>query len=200
MLTLEGRRIKPRSPRSSRARRSAATTASTSAIPSSRWTTRRERRSAERFGLPELARLTDEFDAREPRSLTTCSTNTKAFSGFAVDDVDKAREFYGDTLGLETVLDEENGLLTLHIAGDRDTLVYPEARPHAGDYTILNFPVDDIDAAVDELTARGVEFERYEALRAGRQGHRARPRPAIAWFKDPAGNMLSVLQAAVAAA
>ena len=83
-------------------------------------------------------------------------TNTKAFSGFAVDDVEKARGFYADTLGVKT--SEDNGLLTLHIAGDRPTLVYPRPNHTPAEYTILNFPVDDIEQAVDELTARGVRF------------------------------------------
>ena len=118
-------------------------------------------------------------------------TNTKAFSGFAVDDVDKAREFYGDTLGLNTSV--ENGLLTLHIAGERPTLVYPRPGHKPAEYTILNFPVEDIEAAVDELVARGVEFERYEGFDQDDRGiHRVGP--PIAWFKDPAGNVLSVIQ------
>ena len=105
--------------------------------------------------------------------------DTKAVSGFAVDDVDKAREFYGDTLGIPvTVLSEEFGLLTLHLAGGRDTLIYGKPDHTPATYTILNFSVDDIDAAVDELSARGG------------------PGPAIAWFTDPAGNVLSVLQEA----
>jgi catechol 2,3-dioxygenase-like lactoylglutathione lyase family enzyme len=118
--------------------------------------------------------------------------NTKAFSGFAVDDVEKARAFYGDTLGLKT--SEENGLLTLHIAGDRPTLVYPKPGHSAADYTILNFPVDDIDEAVDELTSRGVQFERYEGFDQDEKGIARGPGPSIAWFKDPAGNVLAVLQ------
>jgi catechol 2,3-dioxygenase-like lactoylglutathione lyase family enzyme len=118
-------------------------------------------------------------------------TNTKAFSGFAVDDVDKAREFYGDTLGLETSV--ENELLTLKIAGDRPTLVYPRPEHTPAEYTILNFPVEDIEAAVDELVARGVEFERYEGFDQDDRGIN-REGPPIAWFKDPAGNVLSVIQ------
>jgi catechol 2,3-dioxygenase-like lactoylglutathione lyase family enzyme len=118
-------------------------------------------------------------------------TNTKAFSGFAVDDVDKAREFYGETLGLNTSV--ENDLLTLHIAGERPTLVYPRPGHKPAEYTILNFPVEDIEAAVDELVARGVEFERYEGFDQDDRGiHRVGP--PIAWFKDPAGNVLSVIQ------
>jgi catechol 2,3-dioxygenase-like lactoylglutathione lyase family enzyme len=118
--------------------------------------------------------------------------NTKAFSGFAVDDVSKAREFYGETLGLRT--SEENGLLTLHIAGDRDTLVYPKPDHTPADYTILNFPVDDIDEAVDALAARGVQFERYEGFGQDEKGIAREAGPPIAWFRDPAGNILSVLQ------
>ncbi len=119
-------------------------------------------------------------------------TNTKAFSGFAVDDVQKAREFYGETLGLET--SEEHGLLTLHLAGDRATLVYPKPDHTPATYTILNFPVDDIDAAVDELLARGVSFERYDGAEQDAKGIFRGEGPYIAWFKDPAGNILSVLQ------
>jgi catechol 2,3-dioxygenase-like lactoylglutathione lyase family enzyme len=121
--------------------------------------------------------------------------NTKAYSGFAVDDVQKAREFYGETLGLKTeVLDEEYDLMTLHLAGDRPTLVYqsPDLRPAS--YTILNFPVDDIDKAVDELAARGVRFERYDGFEQDEKGISRGGGPYIAWFKDPAGNVLSVLQ------
>jgi predicted enzyme related to lactoylglutathione lyase len=122
--------------------------------------------------------------------------NTKAYSGFAVDDLQKAGEFYGETLGLNTeVVDEQNGLLALHIAGDRDTLVYIKEDHTPADYTILNFPVDDIDEAVDELSSRGVNFERYEGFGQDEKGVvRGEEGPYIAWFKDPAGNVLSVLQ------
>jgi catechol 2,3-dioxygenase-like lactoylglutathione lyase family enzyme len=118
--------------------------------------------------------------------------DTKAFSGFAVDDIDKAREFYGETLGLKT--SDQHGLLFLHIAGDRDTLAYPKPGHTPADYTILNFPVDDIEAAVDELTARGVEFERYDGMPMDERGITREGGPFIAWFRDPAGNVLSVLQ------
>jgi catechol 2,3-dioxygenase-like lactoylglutathione lyase family enzyme len=123
--------------------------------------------------------------------------NTKAFSGFAVDDLQKADQFYGETLGLKTsVLDEENGLLMLHLAGGRDTLVYRKPDFAPATYTILNFPVDDIDKAVDELTARGVRFERYDGFEQDENGVvRGKGNgPDIAWFKDPAGNILSVLK------
>ncbi len=118
--------------------------------------------------------------------------DTKAFSGFAVDDVQRAREFYGETLGLRT--SEEHGLLWLHLAGDRDTLAYPKPGHEPAGYTILNFPVDDIDAAVDELTARGVRFERYDEMEQDEKGIMRAGGPYIAWFRDPAGNVLSVLQ------
>ena len=121
--------------------------------------------------------------------------NTKAYSGFAVDDLQKAHKFYGETLGLRTtVLDEENGLMSLHLAGDRDTLVYQKPDFTPATYTILNFPVDDIDQAVDGLAARGVRFERYDAFEQDDKGISRGDGPYIAWFKDPAGNVLSVLQ------
>jgi catechol 2,3-dioxygenase-like lactoylglutathione lyase family enzyme len=119
-------------------------------------------------------------------------TNTKAFSGFAVDDIERARAFYSDTLGIRT--SEEHGLLTLHLAGDRATLVYPKPGHTPADYTILNFPVDDIDKAVDELVERGVTFERYDGMEQDEKGVMRAGGPYIAWFKDPAGNVLSVLQ------
>jgi catechol 2,3-dioxygenase-like lactoylglutathione lyase family enzyme len=119
---------------------------------------------------------------------------SKAFSGFAVPNLEEARAFYEGTLGLR--MTHENDLLTLHIAGDRDTLVYPKPDFVPATYTILNFPVDDIDAAVDELAMRGLKFERYEGFEQDEKGI-ARPEdgPAIAWFTDPAGNILSVLEA-----
>jgi catechol 2,3-dioxygenase-like lactoylglutathione lyase family enzyme len=121
--------------------------------------------------------------------------NTRAFSGFAVDDVQKAREFYGETLGLKvSVLDEENGLLVLHLAGDRDTFVYRKADYTPATYTILNFAVDDVDQAVDELATRGVRFERYDGFDQDEKGIARGRGPDIAWFKDPAGNILSVLK------
>jgi catechol 2,3-dioxygenase-like lactoylglutathione lyase family enzyme len=122
-------------------------------------------------------------------------TDTKAYSGFAVDDLQKAQAFYGDTLGLKnTVLDEENGLMMLHLAGGRDTLVYQRPGFTPATYTILNFEVDDIDKAVDELSGRGVRFERYDSIEQDEKGIARNGGPNIAWFKDPAGNILSVLQ------
>jgi catechol 2,3-dioxygenase-like lactoylglutathione lyase family enzyme len=120
---------------------------------------------------------------------------TPAISGFAVDDIDAAREFYAETLGLE-VTDEPMGVLTLHLAGGRPTLVYPKPDFKPATYTILNFDVDDIDAAVDELSSRGVEFERYEGFDQDDKGvaRSTGEEPDIAWFTDPAGNILSVLK------
>jgi len=116
--------------------------------------------------------------------------NSPAFSGFSVDDIPAAKAFYADTLGVD--VGEENGMLHLHIAGDRDTLVYPKPDHTPATYTILNFPVDDIDAAVDELASRGVLFEHYPVV--DDKGIMRNEGPPIAWFKDPAGNILSVIQ------
>jgi catechol 2,3-dioxygenase-like lactoylglutathione lyase family enzyme len=118
--------------------------------------------------------------------------STKAFSGFSVDDIAAAKRFYGETLGL--TVSEEHGMLTLHIAGGRDVLVYPKPDHTAATYTILNFPVEDIDKAVDELTRRGVRFERYDQIESDEKGIVRGEGPPIAWFTDPAGNVLSVLQ------
>ena len=124
-------------------------------------------------------------------------SNTPAFSGFAVDDLDAARSFYRDTLGLE-VTDEEMGILTLHLAGGRATMIYPKPDFEPATYTILNFQVGDVEAAVDELSSRGVEFERYDGFEQDEKGVARTPGggPDIAWFKDPAGNILSVLSEA----
>jgi catechol 2,3-dioxygenase-like lactoylglutathione lyase family enzyme len=118
--------------------------------------------------------------------------DTKAFSGFAVPDIEQAREFYGSTLGIKVT--EENGLLTLHLAdGDRPTLVYPKPDHQPANYTILNFPVEDVERAVDELVAGGVTMERYEGFDQDEKGIVRGMGPDIAWFKDPGGNILAVL-------
>src|ERR1700722_506364 len=117
--------------------------------------------------------------------------DTRAFSGFSVDDIAAAKRFYGGLLGLE--LSEQNGLLFLPIAGGRDTLVYPKADHVPAGFTILNFPVSDIEEAVDELIAKGVQLEHY-GLGQDEKGIARAGGPPIAWFKDPAGNILSVLQ------
>ncbi|MBA2451835.1 MAG: VOC family protein [Chloroflexia bacterium] len=119
-------------------------------------------------------------------------TNTKAFSGFAVDDPEKARTFYGETLGLNVT--EEYGILTLHITGGWEVIVYPKPDHTPASFTILNFPVDDIDRAVDELVERGVRFERFNGFDQDEKSIFRGGGPLIAWFKDPADNVLSVLQ------
>jgi catechol 2,3-dioxygenase-like lactoylglutathione lyase family enzyme len=120
--------------------------------------------------------------------------NSEAFSGFAVDNLREAQQFYGETLGLKTsILDEDAGLMTVHLAGGRDTLVYQQPGSTPASYTILNFPVEDIEKAVDELAARGVSFERYDGFDQDEKGIARGNGPDIAWFKDPAGNVLSVL-------
>ena len=121
---------------------------------------------------------------------------TKAFSGFSVDDLEAAKRFYGDVLGIE--VEEANGLLTLQLdGGNRPTLVYPKDDHQPASYTTLNFPVDDIDAAVDALVAKGVTFERYEGSpqdeKGVLRGKKLDMGPDIAWFTDPAGNILAVL-------
>jgi catechol 2,3-dioxygenase-like lactoylglutathione lyase family enzyme len=118
--------------------------------------------------------------------------DTRAISGFAVDDLEKAREFYGGTLGLRTSV--QHDIMTLHLADDRDTIVYPKPGHHPADYTILNFQVDDIDYVVDQLAERGVRLEHYEGLGQDEKGINRAGGPYIAWFKDPAGNILAVLQ------
>lgn len=122
--------------------------------------------------------------------------STKAYSGFAIDDLDKAKEFYGETLGLKTsVLSDEMGLLSLQLAGGRETLAYVKPDFTPATYTILNFPVEDVDEAVTKLEARGVRFEHYDGLGQDERGiSRTDDGPVIAWFTDPAGNILSVLE------
>ena len=119
--------------------------------------------------------------------------DTKAFSGFSVNDIQKAKEFYGKTLGLE--VSESHGLLNLHLAGGTTVLIYPKPNHAPASFTILNFPVDNIEEAVDQLTKKGVRFERYEGdLKTDEKGVFRGGGPLIAWFKDSAGNILSVLE------
>jgi catechol 2,3-dioxygenase-like lactoylglutathione lyase family enzyme len=120
--------------------------------------------------------------------------NTPAFSGFSVDDLEKAKEFYGQTLGLDVT--EANGLLQLHIAGGTTILVYPKDNHVPATFTILNFPVSNIEQTVDDLTARGVHFEHYNIgdLVTDEKGIARGGGPNIAWFTDSAGNILSVLE------
>ena len=119
--------------------------------------------------------------------------DSHAFSGFSTNDIPTARAFYAETLGLEVT--EANGMLTLHLAGGGTVIVYPKENHEPATFTILNFPVTDIDSAVDKLIEAGIELERYEGSGQDERGvARAYP-PPIAWFKDPAGNILAVLEA-----
>ena len=115
-----------------------------------------------------------------------------AFSGFSVNDIAIARSFYADVLGIE--VSEANGMLHLHVTGGRPVLVYPKADHHPATYTVLNFPVPDVDAAVEALAARGVQTIQYEGMNLDARGIMRGQGPTIAWFADPAGNVLSVLQ------
>ena len=122
-------------------------------------------------------------------------TDSAAFSGFSVPDIEAARQFYGDTLGLRTEVNQEmGGMLTLHLGGGKDVLVYPKPDHTPATYTVLNFPVDDVEREVDELSAKGVRFERYAGFEQDEKGIARGMGPDIAWFTDPAGNVLSVLQ------
>ena len=121
--------------------------------------------------------------------------NSKALSGFAAGDLEKVREFYTKTLGLKVT--EEHGLLTLHLSGGNNVLIYPKPNHVPATFTVLNFPVEDVDLAVDELSKRGVQFEKYNGpeIKTDEKGIMRGNGPTIAWFKDPAGNILSVLEA-----
>jgi predicted enzyme related to lactoylglutathione lyase len=122
--------------------------------------------------------------------------NAETFSSFAVDDLDRAREFYADTLGI-TVSEGPMGVLSLDLAEGRSVLVYPKPDFTPATFTVLNFQVDDVEATVDDLTGRGIRFERYEGFDQDAKGISRTPgAPSIAWFKDPAGNILAVLQPA----
>ena len=122
--------------------------------------------------------------------------NTRPFSSFAVDDLGKAREFYADKLGLKvSELDASLGLLTLHLAGGRDTMIYEKPDYTPATYTMLNFTVDDVEQAVDELSGRGIAFEHYEGFDQDEKGiARGDQGPEIAWFTDPAGNIIAVME------
>jgi catechol 2,3-dioxygenase-like lactoylglutathione lyase family enzyme len=128
--------------------------------------------------------------------------DSKAFSGFSVNDIDAAKNFYGETLGLQVDKTKDmGGMLTIHINGNNNNiLVYPKPNHQPATYTILNFPVNDVEATVKELTARGVKFEIYDSeyLKTDEHGvSKGNGGPTIAWFKDPAGNFLSVIESDV---
>jgi catechol 2,3-dioxygenase-like lactoylglutathione lyase family enzyme len=121
--------------------------------------------------------------------------DTKAFSSFSVDDVQAAKDFYGKTLGLD-ISEQEEGL-GVHLGGGGDVFLYPKPNHKPATFTVLNFFVDDVEKAVDELHRKGIDFEQYEGeIKTDDKGiHRGSSGPVIAWFKDPAGNILSVLEA-----
>ncbi len=118
--------------------------------------------------------------------------DSHAFSGFSTNDIPRAKQFYGETLGLEVT--DENDMLTLELAGGGRVLIYPKENHEPASFTVLNFPVADVDAAVDQLTAPGVTFERYPGFNQDERGIMRDQGPPIAWFKDPAGNVLAVLE------
>jgi catechol 2,3-dioxygenase-like lactoylglutathione lyase family enzyme len=122
--------------------------------------------------------------------------DSKAFSGFSAEDIGKAKEFYAETLGLE--VSESQGILTLHLAGGNKVIIYPKPNHVPATFTVLNFPVDDVDLAVEELKKRGVRFEHYDLpnLKTDDKGIKRGNGPTVAWFKDPAGNILSVIDQA----
>jgi len=122
--------------------------------------------------------------------------NTKAFSGFSVNDLQKAKEFYGKTLGLE-ITEGIMGIITLHLSGGGEVIIYPKPNHEPATFTVLNFVVPDVDKAVDKLISAGITFEQYgEPIKTDEKGiTRGNGHgPDIAWFKDPAGNILSVIQ------
>jgi len=119
---------------------------------------------------------------------------SKAFSGFSVNDIQKTKDFYGRTLGLQ--VSESHGLLTLQLAGGNKVLIYPKVNHAPATFTVLNFPVENVDESVDELAKRGVRFEIYDEsdIKTDEKGIMRGNGPTIAWFKDPAGNVLSVIE------
>jgi catechol 2,3-dioxygenase-like lactoylglutathione lyase family enzyme len=118
--------------------------------------------------------------------------DSQAFAGFSTNDIPAARVFYEQTLGLD--VSEDNGILTLRLANGGRVLIYPKDNHEAATYTCLNFPVPNVDEAVDALTAAGITMERYEGMNQDERGIMREYPPPIAWFKDPAGNILSVIQ------
>ena len=122
--------------------------------------------------------------------------NSKAFTGFSANDIPKAKEFYAGTLGLN--VSEDYGILTLRLAAGNNVIIYPKPNHVPATFTVLNFPVKDVDLAADELKKRGVRFEQYDGpnLKTDEKGIMRGNGPTIAWFKDPAGNILSIIDQA----
>ena len=119
-------------------------------------------------------------------------SHSRAFSGFSSNDIPKAKEFYSRTLGIEVT--EDNDVLTLHLAGGGRVIIYPKGTHEPATFTVLNFQVENIESAVDSLASAGIEFERYDGSHQDERGIQRAAGPPIAWFKDPAGNILSVLE------
>ncbi|OQR64395.1 glyoxalase [Streptomyces maremycinicus] len=121
--------------------------------------------------------------------------DTSGFGSYSVDDIERAEEFYGRTLGLNIDMDDTMGILAVHLAGGTDVMLYPKDDHQPATFTVLNFDVDDIDRVVEGLTSRGVSFEFYDGFGQDTKGiaRDAAPGTSIAWFKDPAGNILSVI-------
>ena len=137
------------------------------------------------------------YEALHTFKTTNMFSNTKAFSGFSTNDIQQTKAFYQETLGLNVSEDTSMGpsMLTLHITGGTDILIYPKENHTPATYTILNFPVADVEQAVDALTARGVKFLQYDGeMKTDAKGIFRDGGPLIAWFTDPGGNILSVLQ------
>ncbi|MBA2519941.1 MAG: VOC family protein [Chloroflexia bacterium] len=141
----------------------------------------------------QIIQLSESYFTSRTRKEAAMFQHGQPFSGFAVNDIPTAKQFYGETLGLH--VSEEHGMLQIQIAAGTSILVYPKPDHTPATYTILNFPVADIEQAVAELGRRGVSFERYDGMETDEQGIARGEGPAIAWFKDPAGNILSVLEA-----
>jgi catechol 2,3-dioxygenase-like lactoylglutathione lyase family enzyme len=118
--------------------------------------------------------------------------DSQAFSGFSANDIQAERHFYADTLGVN--VEEQMGGLNLHLGGGHNVFIYPKDDHEPATFTVLNFPVKDIDEAVDRLTAKGVTFERYPGMNQDDKGIARQGPPLIAWFKDPAGNIISVIE------
>jgi catechol 2,3-dioxygenase-like lactoylglutathione lyase family enzyme len=119
-------------------------------------------------------------------------SKSRAYSGFSTNDLEKARTFYADTLGLQVI--EQIGNLMLLLEGGGKVLIYPKENHEPATFTVLNFPVDDIDSAVDALNRAGIQLERYEGIDQDERGIARDEYTSIAWFQDPAGNILSVLR------
>jgi catechol 2,3-dioxygenase-like lactoylglutathione lyase family enzyme len=140
----------------------------------------------------QIIQLSTAYIASRKAKEVASSQHMRAFSGFTVSDIPKAERFYRETLGMD--VSDEHGMLRLHIGEGASVLIYPKPDHTPASFTILNFPVADIDAAVEALACRGVIFERYDGIEADERGIFRGGGPYIAWFKDPAGNILSILQ------